>query len=333
MLGPELENPEEVAIPSCSEVHCSEVSEEVIIGLFGDIESDFGQKFREWVYTINNYTEDDLAAIRSIKSRYHIWAPEVGKEGTPHIQGYIVFTSQRTRKAISKDLKRAWLAPRAKKSKPVYCRDYIRGPYEKNGKKKPFNPEHVETGTIPAQGERNDAIECLDFINQGKRKRDVLDHEDHTHVLRKFPRYVDFACSIAEERRARAEYKARIFPTVHVRWSRESGTGKTTEAEEMDPIRAQITKDHVWFDGYDAHEAILFDEFEGEIPFNQFKQLIDKFPIRLEVKGGNKWRLCRHIWITSNKPPNEWYPWLTAHQQTQLARRLHDVKELNILLL
>lgn len=325
---------EELANPG-TEVPGTEVSEEVIIGLFGDDGPDVGDKFREFVYTINNYTEDDLAAVRTIKSRYHIWAPEVGESGTPHIQGYIVFTNPRSRKGLSKELKRAWLAPRSKKAKPVQCRDYIRGPYEnkKKNKQKPFNPEHVETGTIPAQGERTDCLECLDFINLGKRKMDVLDDPDHTNVLRKFPRYVEYAVDVAQERRAWKEYDAGMAPEVHVRWSRESGVGKTTEALAFHPRRAQIKKEHVWFDGYDADEHILFDEFEGQIPFTEFKQLIDKGPIQLEVKHGNKWRLCRHIWITSNKPPEEWYPWLTASERTQLMRRLTDVKEVNILLL
>lgn len=49
------------------------------------------QRSRGWVFTINNYTDDDVQKVLSLSTKveYMIAGYEVGKEGTPHIQGYM----------------------------------------------------------------------------------------------------------------------------------------------------------------------------------------------------------------------------------------------------
>lgn len=43
-----------------------------------------------WVFTINNYTQDDLNAVRSIKSPlFVVYGIEKGNLGTPHLQGFV----------------------------------------------------------------------------------------------------------------------------------------------------------------------------------------------------------------------------------------------------
>lgn len=48
-------------------------------------------KGRSWVYTLNNYTEDDVERLRSLDCQAHFAGHEVGESGTPHLQGYIRF--------------------------------------------------------------------------------------------------------------------------------------------------------------------------------------------------------------------------------------------------
>ncbi len=57
-------------------------------------------KSKSWCFTWNNYSEDwkDLmeGALIAVRAQKFVWQRKVGEEGTPHIQGCLQFTSQRT---------------------------------------------------------------------------------------------------------------------------------------------------------------------------------------------------------------------------------------------
>lgn len=52
---------------------------------------------RGWCFTLNNYTEDQFKYLLEIKSKYLIVGREIAPEtGTPHLQGYIYFSSSKS---------------------------------------------------------------------------------------------------------------------------------------------------------------------------------------------------------------------------------------------
>lgn len=105
---------------------------------------------RAWCFTINNYTFEDILSILDLGYRYVIFAFEEGEQGTPHIQGYVYYDDAKTRTSISKIMTRAHLQVANGSLQDNI--QYIRGPYNKNGKEKPFNEECYEDGDPPAQG-------------------------------------------------------------------------------------------------------------------------------------------------------------------------------------
>ena len=46
-------------------------------------------KFRTWVFTVNNWTDDDVTKVMAMSevAKYMIVAKEVGASGTPHLHG------------------------------------------------------------------------------------------------------------------------------------------------------------------------------------------------------------------------------------------------------
>lgn len=69
-------------------------------------------KFTTWGYTLNNYTDQELQAVRNPPEwvREHVWELERGKEGTPHVQGWFRCKTQvRTSHIVKHWLTRAHL--------------------------------------------------------------------------------------------------------------------------------------------------------------------------------------------------------------------------------
>lgn len=311
------------------------ISPEVVVGnnslpplLVGN-DTELGKKgTREWVFTVNNYNDEDVEALKTIDCRYLVYAPEVGEQGTPHIQGYVVFKDNKTRLGVSRLLKRAWLAPRSKNATPAQARQYIMGPYSKDGKEKPANPDAVETGTLPAQGKRNDLRAFHDDIKAGKRGRDLS--VDHLETRAKYPKLEQTLINEEDEQRAIQMFKDGFAPEVHVRWG-EPGTGKSRyvyEQHRPEDIYELNLGDgcskSVWWDGYRGQEVILINDFDGELGWKYLLRLLDRYPFRMQIKGSHCWRLCKYIYITSNDPPERWYG---QYRPEPLMRRLTTVTE------
>lgn len=52
------------------------------------------QQMYNWCFTLNNYTDEEIVAIKAIDYKYLVFGYEVGENGTPHLQGYIELTKR-----------------------------------------------------------------------------------------------------------------------------------------------------------------------------------------------------------------------------------------------
>lgn len=107
------------------------------------------RRSRGWIIVINNYTDDECADVilESENAEYTLCGFEVGKEGTPHLQMYMYYSSARTGTTLKKIFPRAHLEPQ--KGSNAQARNYVT-----DNKDKP-NADYWEEGILPYQGKLN----------------------------------------------------------------------------------------------------------------------------------------------------------------------------------
>lgn len=116
-----------------------------------------------------------------------------------------------------------------------------------------------------------------------------------------------------------------------------TGVGKTRFVMDRFPEAYNVfDMRSPWFDGYDGQKVVLMDECgPGMMHFNILKQLTDRYPYRVPVKGGSAPWMAKMIFLTSNDHLFEnWYPGITRVHLEALERRIkkfvlpHERKEL-----
>jgi hypothetical protein len=96
---------------------------------------------------------------------------------------------------------------------------------------------------------------------------------------------------------------------LHIYWG-PTHTGKShtafEEARKLGPVYVKPS-DSQWWDGYEGQPSVILEDFRGEIPLAMMLRLADKYPLRVQVKGGYKQFNSKRIYITSNIDVDEWF--------------------------
>lgn len=261
-------------------------------------------RFRNFCFTINNYLEEDLKSLECLNTKYLVFGFEKGESGTDHIQGYAELNNAIRFETLKCKLPRAHIEMRKGTAKQAsdYCK--------KEGNFK-------ETGSMSAPGRRSD----LDSV------RSIAEEEGL--------RVVSSLCSsqqirVAEKYLSYNEHERSFKPRVIYIYGK-SGIGKSKLARELYPDEDYYTKNDgtKWWDGYDKHKICVIDDFRDSWwTITYFLGLIDRYPFRLEIKGGYRQFLSEVIIITSIKHPSELYRNCGEHNH-QIIRRIDQIIDLN----
>jgi hypothetical protein len=267
---------------------------------------------KNWVFTLNNPTNDETDTLEALGNelptpiQYLVWGEETGENGTFHYQGYL---SLKTRKGLR------WVR-NTFSTRAHY--EVMRGTNKEAADYCKKDGVYKEFGDLPrGQGGRTDIAACVQQIREGANLREIT--ESHPELVL---RYSSGILRLRNHFRPVRDGP----PEIHVFWG-PTGTGKTRRVWEFtDPNQLWVHPGvGIWFDGYDGHPCALFDDFDGGwFKLHYLLKLLDRYPMPVPVKGQHAWWVPKHIFITSNIDPADWYPNANDRHKAALSRRLEE---------
>jgi len=282
-----------------------------------------GQRVSRFVFTLNNYTEEEYDFFLSFYCQWIVVGKEVGENGTPHLQGACILGSQWSFSKLKTliGFKRAHLETMCGRPEDslAYCTKQ--------------DSQAFVYGTLPSPGKRNDVRAAVTRIQSGESVRQLASDEEGGVAVVKFHKGLTVLRSLLSAPRTEP-------PTVY--WLHgKTGVGKTRSAFELGRVLASGDSDIWissgglrWYDGYDGQSVAIFDEFRAKHVngFDFLLRLLDRYPLQVEFKGGFVAWVPRVIIITCNSDPDTCFAKRKEHVPediAQLHRRITKIKLLN----
>ncbi len=80
------------------------------------------KRYRNWIFTLNNYTIDNIKSLENIKFCNYIFQPEIGESGTPHLQGCLLYKESKSFTQLKQSFPGMHIEPMKYKRKAIeYC--------------------------------------------------------------------------------------------------------------------------------------------------------------------------------------------------------------------
>lgn len=243
--------------------------------------------------------------------KYLIYGREVcPRSSRVHWQSYVEFNESVSLKGAARRLDADGVHFERRKGTAKEASDYCK----KDG-------AYVEHGEISRQGKRSDLDSVRTAITDGSGMRGVIESGASYQAIRYAEKYLTYM----EPGRAEP-------PKILWYWGT-TGTGKTREAvvvaDRDHPGDCWWTNGGLqWFDGYDAHKAVIFDDFRPgwcKLPF--LLRLFDRYSMRVPYKGGFRSWVPELIIVTAPKPPAEYFAEWEGEDLAQLVRRISEIRE------
>ena len=253
---------------------------------------------RGWCLTLNNYTEEESQFVKTYgPTEYIIVGDEIGKEGTRHLQIYFRLKNAKSFSKIKKEFPRAHIeaAKGSDEQNRVYCskQTILR-----------------EDGEISQQGRRNDLSILTEEIQKAPKMRELIQHCTNLQSIRTAEKLLEYY-----------EPKRNWKPKVSWYYGK-TGTGKSHDAWDELPEAYDAMENGKWWCGYDGHTQVIIDDYRIEwCSWKTLLKLLDRYPMKIEVKGGHRQFLAKEIIITAPYSPEDMFMGI-GEDVKQLTRRI-----------
>lgn len=264
-------------------------------------------KHRNFTLTLNNPQDkpEIVAKIKASQYKYLIWGDEVGKEGTPHKQGTIVYKSPTFLKKAIERLEGCHVEVCKNLHASIeYCKKD--GKYEELGIRPWTNLEKGQAEKRRWQEIRVAAVE--------DRRDDIPDDIRFLQY-----RAVEHFRSEGSKRRQLPDTDAQ-----HLWYYGDTGTGKSRKAREEN-AGAYLKMCNKWWDGYTDEEVVLIEDYDEahSVLAHHLKIWGDRYPFMAEYKGGARKIRPKLIIVTSNYSPEQ--IWNKEQDLEPILRRFKKV--------
>lgn len=205
-----------------------------------------------------------------------------------------------------------------------WCWAPMRGSFMENEAYCSKGGHYVEFGTRPHQGMRTDLLGLKRLLDEGKQPLELAQNDDHFGVVAKHHK---FAETYYDYRRAQLFKKDRSVPNVTVLIG-PTGCGKTSWIDQTygpgnwEKLPTPNGGNWWWTTECCRCDTILIDDVTPKkIPeIGTLLEWTDRYPFKVNIKGGIAEVKPKNIVITSNYPMQEWYP--DAKNLDALERRI-----------
>ena len=251
-------------------------------------------------------------AIAGAAISFAVIGEEQGEEGeTPHVQGYIQLQTARRMTSLKKMFtnKTHWEVARAGAVKNIkYCT------------KEGGRIHYIREGLQKRQGQRTDLEDIKQMIEAGAPELDIANAYwgQWLRYWRSFQRYRGLVLRKAAE----------ADREVTVSWfSGPTGCGKSKECQSRAESRGvpyyRITGRYLqWFDGYEGEKTLIIEEYTNQHGIDWLLVLLDRYKLRLPIKGAHTWAQWTHVYINTNMKWCEVHSNAPAEHKAALYRRI-----------
>lgn len=297
-----------------------------------------GPQSDHWCFTLNNPTE--LLNINGWRNlQYIVYQLETGKNGTPHFQGYVQFTTRAFGERIRKLIPRAHVeaANGTHLENQAYCTKEL----NKDGSPArlvghPFAGPHTWGELKPRAGKRGGRTDLLvvqQELDANKAMADIA--KDHFSEFIKYERGFNKYRDLRIQHRTRETHDGMVVVWI---WG-PSGTGKTSSAlvhagDQPTYWAPQAKANGIRFDSYNYESCVIFDDYHaGGMTWTMLMRLLQPYPLEVPTDGGSKKFVAHTIIFTSVDHPALLYKKhldKLGRDWTELERRITTLEHLTV---
>jgi len=269
-----------------------------------------------WCFTLNNpgiFRPKDKECIA-----YMVYSLEAGKNGTPHLQGYVRFTVKKRLSAVMStwestpmDGEAHWEpAQGSEQENKEYCTKeatHIDGPWE-------IKPENFKPDS-GKQGHRSDLEPVCSAVKNG-----ASIHSVAADFPNQFVKYHSGIAQLIQLVGPKPPMERQI--EVIVLWG-PTNTGKSHRCWSNYPDLYLVTPGRDPWGRYSGQQTILFDEFKPSAwTLQDMNRYMDKWPCSLDCRYYDKFAAWTRVLICANSSPTSWYPMEDYQLQNAFFRRI-----------